>query len=343
MVGVTNVVTSELKTLSISLNGVSKISYNGSQALSLNITAASVGAASASHTHTPAQIGLGNVNNTSDNDKLVKGLKGSYSGSGGKQPPSFVKGTEVKALMSNEIGEYVDWIYMDTYGGPDVPYVSAIGVEKTKYATPWIMSATKGSNEWTIKRKIATLPSGLFSSGHFIITDGTYGRLTASDYHPNSFAPKTHSHTAAQVGAAASNHTHNYAASNHSHTPSSIGAATSGHEHYYLRTNITDTRDSATSPNTYNNVFKCVGIKRLSPMGLSGKASGTYLNVMGSRGWNESSGGDSMEFAFANGGEMWLRTGLTTSWHPWVLVAAHNSKAMICQTNSPNASGMWAW
>lgn len=87
--------------LTISLNGTSQGAYDGSAAKSINVTAASVGAAAASHSHpksqitdfptsmpasdvkawakadtkpsySKAEVGLGNVDNTADSEKSVK-------------------------------------------------------------------------------------------------------------------------------------------------------------------------------------------------------------------------------------------------------------------------------
>ena len=101
-----------------------------------------VGAAAASHTHTTIQ--------------------GTYTGSGGSQPPSYVTAGTLRANMMyyNMSGSpYCDWLMMDTYTGSDVPYVTMIGVTKTATPRAFIASGPKGNastSSWVIK-ELATL------------------------------------------------------------------------------------------------------------------------------------------------------------------------------------------
>lgn len=101
-----------------------------------------VGAAAASHTHTT--------------------IKGTYTGSGGSQPPSYVTAGTLRANMMyyNMSGSpYCDWLMMDTYTGSDVPYVTMIGVTKTATPRAFIASGPKGNastSSW-VRKELATV------------------------------------------------------------------------------------------------------------------------------------------------------------------------------------------
>lgn len=101
-----------------------------------------VGAAAASHTH--------------------KTIQGTYTGSGGSQPPSYVTAGTLRANMMyhNMSGSpYCDWLMMDTYTGSDVPYVTMIGVTKTATPRAFIASGPKGNastSSW-VRKELATL------------------------------------------------------------------------------------------------------------------------------------------------------------------------------------------
>jgi len=101
-----------------------------------------VGAAAASHTHTTIQ--------------------GTYTGSGGSQPPSYVTAGTLRANMMyyNMSGSpYCDWLMMDTYTGSNVPYVTMIGVTKTATPRAFIASGPKGNastSSW-VRKELATV------------------------------------------------------------------------------------------------------------------------------------------------------------------------------------------
>lgn len=101
-----------------------------------------VGAAAASHTHTTIQ--------------------GTYTGSGGSQPPSYVTAGTLRAnMMYHDMlrAPHCDWLMMDTYTGSDVPYVTMIGVTKTATPRAFIASGPKGNastSSW-VRKELATL------------------------------------------------------------------------------------------------------------------------------------------------------------------------------------------
>lgn len=78
-----------------------------------------------------------------------------------------------------------------------------------------------------------------------------------------------------------------------------------------------DTRNVATTPNDYNRYLKVVGIKTPTASGLTSAQGGSYATLVGIRGWNDSSGGNSHEIAFAGNGSLYHRHGATTTWSAW--------------------------
>lgn len=78
-----------------------------------------------------------------------------------------------------------------------------------------------------------------------------------------------------------------------------------------------DTRNVATTPNDYNNYLKVVGIKTPTASGLTAAQGGSYATLVGIRGWSDSSGGNSHEIAFAGNGSLYHRHGATTTWSAW--------------------------
>ena len=113
-----------------------------------------------------------------------------------------------------------------------------------------------------------------------------------------------------------------YAASGHTHddryyTESEIdsklsGKANSNHSHYSITT-VADNRNTNTTPNDYRSTFIFQGLKDNSK--INSPSSDTYSYLLGLRGWNSSSGGNSHELAFNNTGVYW-RNG-STEWNGW--------------------------
>lgn len=89
-------------------------------------------------------------------------IQGTYTGSGGSQPPSYVTAGTLRAnMMYHDMsgGPYCDWLMMDTYTGSDVPYVTMIGVTKTATPRAFIASGPKGNastSSW-VRKELATL------------------------------------------------------------------------------------------------------------------------------------------------------------------------------------------
>ena len=148
-----------------------------------------VGAAAASHTHTTIQ--------------------GTYTGSGGSQPPSYVTAGTLRANMMyyNMSGSpYCDWLMMDTYTGSDVPYVTMIGVTKTAIPRAFIASGPKGNtstSSW-VRKELATVDA--------IPTTMAWGNITGAPAtatrwpswsevtsKPSTFTPSSHTHPLSDI------------------------------------------------------------------------------------------------------------------------------------------------
>lgn len=161
--------TYNIASLTIQFNGSTNTTYAPNAAKTVNITPAAIGAAASIHIHTAIQ--------------------GTYTGSGGSQPPSYVTAGTLRANMMyyNMSGSpYCDWIMMDTYTGSDVPYVTMIGVTKTATPRAFIASGPKGNtstSSW-VRKELATLNDLTWSnitgkpSFSTVATSGSYNDLS---------------------------------------------------------------------------------------------------------------------------------------------------------------------
>ena len=106
--------------------------------------------------YVPTKTGMGatgtwaiSITGTAELSKATNLINGSYTGSGGKQPPSYIPSGKIRFNMMNTVvgtdSNYKDFILMDSYTGNDVPYVTAIGVRKTSTPEAYIMSGAKGN------------------------------------------------------------------------------------------------------------------------------------------------------------------------------------------------------
>lgn len=102
---------------------------------------------------------------------------------------------------------------------------------------------------------------------------------------------------------------------------------------------VGDNRAVATTPNDYINKIIFQGLKTNSSFGSP--STDTYSYVVGLRGWSDSSGGDSHEFAFNNSG-INHRSGATTSWGAWEkLITSNNYTDYTVTKTGSGASGTW--
>ncbi|MFA6407078.1 MAG: hypothetical protein WCV80_00030 [Candidatus Paceibacterota bacterium] len=125
-------------------------------------------------------------------------VTGTYTGSGGLQPPSYIPSGKVRFNMMTGVpgtsGGYQDWILMDTYTGGDVPFVTGIGVNKTS-GTPvgYLISGGKGGATWTSTQIITAGNIGSQTVSNSDMTDGyhlnqvvtTAGNPTFADVYAN--------------------------------------------------------------------------------------------------------------------------------------------------------------
>lgn len=87
----------------------------------------------------------------------------------------------------------------------------------------------------------------------------------------------------------------------------------SSHTHSYIVPEG-DNRSVATTPDSYKNKLSFAGIKYSNKIGSP--TTSNYVYLVGLRGWSDSSGGNSHEIAFYEGG-ISHRDGASTSWGSW--------------------------
>lgn len=123
-------------------------------------------------------------------------VNGTYTGSGGQQPPSYVTSGKTRFNMwnafkgiANPAGGYMDVILMDNYTGQDVPSVTAIGVTKNYSINPrmFVANGQKGSTgNWSHQVEVITtanISSQTVGSATKATQDGN-GKVIASTYLP---------------------------------------------------------------------------------------------------------------------------------------------------------------
>ena len=145
-------------------------------------------------------------------------LTSTYTGSGGLQPPSYFNGMGLKVNMMNAPVSYSDVIVVNGYGGAgsDVPYINAIGFQKTANAHGEVYHARGDYNgsSWGTWYKFldeynytsyTVTKTGSGASGTWNINiSGTAASANSVAWNnvsgkPSSFTPASHTHTASQV------------------------------------------------------------------------------------------------------------------------------------------------
>mgnify|MGYP002517026248 CR=1 FL=1 len=109
-------------------------------------------------------------------------------------------------------------------------------------------------------------------------------------------------------------------------TPENIGLGNVNNTPDYLKhveaatylTGWGDTRNVETTPNTYSEKFKVVGLKTAAASKITTGSS--FATLLGIRGWSDSSAGKAHELAFDGNGKLLHRVGLT-SWESWKEIA----------------------
>lgn len=176
--------------------------------------------------------------------------------------------------------------------------------------TYFIRQDTGGGNEFG-RVKFSTLWNYIKGK-----TDGVYqpkGSYAASGHtHDDRYYTETEIN-AKLDGKSNTGHTHDDRYYTESEIDSKLsGKANSNHSHYSITT-VADNRNTNTTPNDYRNTFIFQGLKNNSK--INSPSSDTYSYLLGLRGWNDSSGGNSHELAFNNTGVYW-RNG-STEWNGW--------------------------
>lgn len=172
---------------------------------------------------------------------------------------------------------------------------------------------------------IVTKNSGDYASaGHTHSFDSITGK-------PSTYTPSAHTHddryytetemNAKLDGKSNTGHTHDDRYYTESEIDSKLsGKSNTSHTHSSIIT-VADKRNDNTTPDDYRNTFIFQGLKTNSKIGSP--SSDTYSYLLGLRGWNDSSGGDSHELALNNTGIYW-RHGATTGWNGWNRVYTDN-------------------
>ena len=149
-------------------------------------------------------------------------------------------------------------------------------------------------------KALKSLIDGKAASGHTHTFDSITGK-------PSTYTPSAHTHddryyTEGEVDSKLN------------------GKSDTSHTHYSITT-VADKRNDNTTPNDYRSTFIFQGLKTNSKIGSP--SSDTYSYLLGLRGWNDSSGGDSHELALNDTGIYW-RHGATTGWNGWNRVYTDN-------------------
>lgn len=119
-------------------------------------------------------------------------IVGRYTGSGGVIAPGSIGPYKLQCnMMHTNVesagGRYCDWILMNAYGWSDVPYATAIGVEKAATPSAYIMSGPNSTDKSTwVRKKLATtdeIPtrtSDLTNNSGFLTSSSLSGYATQS-------------------------------------------------------------------------------------------------------------------------------------------------------------------
>lgn len=90
-------------------------------------------------------------------------LKGIYTGSGGAQPPSYIGANAVKCNMMNQFtgtgigfSSYADVLMMNAYSWSDVPYATALAIQKTNGVPRAWIAAGGNTSSWAGATELIT-------------------------------------------------------------------------------------------------------------------------------------------------------------------------------------------
>ena len=115
----------------------------------------------AAKSHTHSEYGASGHKHTA--------IQAPYSGSGGKQPPTYANANELRACMSNETvngnSQYKNWIYINAYSDSDAGGVTAIGLNRQSLGA-YIMRANAGASTWAQSAELLHTSNGLLFLCH---------------------------------------------------------------------------------------------------------------------------------------------------------------------------------
>lgn len=299
--------------------------------------------ASSKPSYTKSEVGLGNVDNTADSQKLVKYATSAGSASSASSATTAGTCTGNSATATSVVD------YGNTSAKINIGYAgSGISGDAIKYLAGY----TTGTNGASMNIKniskdalkawlglgslayssatIPTIPSSLPANGgnastvngHTVNTDvpanakftdtwrplGTTGdtACAGNDSRLSNARPASDVYGWAKASTKPTYSWGEITGKPGTFTPSS-------HTHYSLST-IGDQRATATTPDSYSNTFVFQGLKDNGTIGIT--STDTYSYVLGLRGWADPSGGDSHELAFNSTLGILTRSGGTT-WNAW--------------------------
>lgn len=181
-------------------------------------TAGEIGAASSSHTHTKAEVGLGNVDNTADSEKSVK-----YATSAGSATTAVTADALNVTGLTTQNLDKIKTVGLYYAGGSNSVKnkpadVDAFGLEVKKTAGGYLVQVLTEGNVHTMKTWIRQFDASAWSDWEHYFDSRHTPTWSQVSGKPTTFAPSAHNHndlyyTEAEVdgklsGKAASSHKH---------------------------------------------------------------------------------------------------------------------------------------
>lgn len=117
-------------------------------------------------------------------------VNGTYTGSGGNQPPSYIPKGKVRFNMMNGLtgignvfSGYCDCMLMDTYTGGDVPIVTGFGIARVSgNPRAWIFNGAQGGTGWSKYTELITDVNIASQSVAYSTNSGQLGGIAAASY-----------------------------------------------------------------------------------------------------------------------------------------------------------------
>jgi hypothetical protein len=153
-------------------------------------------------------IGSQSVNYATSAGSATKAsqLSGVYTSNGGSQPPSYVGANAVKCnMMDSFIGtdvasfeSYADVLQMNAYSWSDVPYATALAIQKTNGVPRAWIAAGGNTYKWAGATEIITKNNIGSQSVNYANSAGAvaWGNVSGK---PGTFPPSSHTHTKSQI------------------------------------------------------------------------------------------------------------------------------------------------